>query len=556
MTSYPEPRYEPGFSVQYFFRLRVAEENTNGRQEKKRLASEVASRLVDYNSVGSIFAPRGVCENSTLVPRALVPSRYASPDSGTIDLRMKTFCFVLMSASLFAQPGNRMTPGLQPFISVGDPVVALEHVRVIDGTGAAPMEDQTIVIDHGKIAAVGRGVAVPQGARRMDLSGHTVIPGLVGMHEHMFYPSGEGIAIYNTNAYSFPRLYLASGVTTARTGGSMEPYTDLTVKRYIDEKRMPGPNFYITGPYLEGPGTPIMQSHLLSGPDDARRTVEYWASVGATSFKAYMHITRAELGAAIEAAHKLGLTVTGHLCSVTFPEAAALGIDNLEHGLNADTEFDPNKKPDECPQGNRTAFANLDIKSAPVQRTIHDLIEHKVAITSTLAVFDAGAPHRPPLDQRLLDVLTPQGAITYMQARARATDASNSTALDSLKKEEQFEYEFVKAGGYLMAGVDPTGNGGAMAGFGDLRNLELLVEADFTPVEAIQIATLNGAKFLKADAKIGSIAVGKQADLVVMQGNPATKISDVRNVRIVFKEGVGYDPEKLIKSVEHTVGLH
>jgi hypothetical protein len=250
--------------------------------------------------------------------------------------------------------------------------------------------------------------------------------------------------------------------------------------------------------------------------------------------------------------------VTGHLCAVGFREAAAIGIDNLEHGIEVDTEFDPGKQPDVCPSQNltRDTLVKLDIKSLPVQEMIRDLVSHNVAVTSTLAVFDAGAPHRPPLDQRLIDVLTPQGAITYLTARARASDSASSAALDALKKEEQFEYEFVKAGGLLMSGVDPTGNGGAMAGFGDLRNLELLVEADFTPVEAVKIATLNGAKWLKADDRIGSIANGKQADLVVIEGNPAAKISDVRNVRIVFKAGVGYDPEKLLKSVQHTVGLH
>jgi imidazolonepropionase-like amidohydrolase len=473
-------------------------------------------------------------------------------------MKLSVLLAAVAAVITYAQPPSRFNPGIDPFISVKEAVIALQHVRVIDGTGAPAAEDQTIVIDHGKIAAVGASPAIPPNARRIDLSGHTVIPGLVGMHEHLFYPSGEGIPIYTTQAYSFPRLYLASGVTTARTGGSMEPYTDLAVKRLIDSGRMPGPNFYITGPYLEGPGTPIVQSHLLNGPDDARKTVEYWASVGATSFKAYMHITRAELAAATETAHKLGLTITGHLCSVGFREAAAIGIDNLEHGLIVDTEFDLAKAPDACPQQNATRgqFAKLDLKSAPVQQTIRDLVSHHVAITSTLAVFDAGAPHRPPLDQRLLDVLTPQGAVTYMAARARATDSVNSTSLDSLKKEEQFEYEFVKAGGTLIAGVDPTGNGGAMAGFGDLRNLELLVEAEFTPVEAVKIATLNGAKFLKADDRIGSIAAGKQADLVVIQGNPVARISDVHNVKIIFKEGVGYDPERLIKSVDHTVGLH
>src|SRR5579885_1325338 len=427
----------------------------------------------------------------------------------------------------------------QSFISISDPVIALEHVRIIDGTGAAVKSDQTIVIDHGKIAAIesAASAAVPAGARRMDLSGHTVIPGLVGMHEHLFYPSGEGIPIYNEQAYSFPRLYLASGVTTARTGGSMEPYTDLNVKARIDSGRDPGPDFYITGPYLEGAGSPIEQLHQLSGPDDARRTVEYWAAEGVTSFKAYMHITRAELAAA---------------------DAAAIGIDNLEHGIEVDTEFDPGKRPDVCPSQTltRDTLVKLDIQSAPVQEMIRDLVRHNVAITSTLAVFDAGAPHRPPFDPRIVDVLTPQGAISYLEARTRATDSASTAALESLKKEEQFEYAFARAGGLLMSGVDPTGNGGAMAGFGDLRNLELLAEAGFSPAEAVKIATLNGAKWLGADSRIGSIEKGKQADLVVIRGDPSTRISDVRNVRMVFKNGAGYDPEKLIKSVNHTVGLH
>ena len=467
--------------------------------------------------------------------------------------------FVAVCVAFGQQPPNRLLPGTRPFVSVDAPVIALEHVRVIDGTGAPPAEDQTIVIDHGKIAAVGAAsrTAVPAGARRIDLANHTVIPGLVGMHEHLFYPSGEGVAQYNEQAFSFPRLYLACGVTTARTGGSLEPLTDLQVKRLIDSGRMPGPKMFITGPYLEGNG-PFLQMHMLQGPDDARKTVDYWAYEGATSFKAYMHISRAELAAAVNEAHKLGIKVTGHLCSVGFREAAAIGIDNLEHGLVVDTEFDPGKKPDECPSQTvtRDTFVKLEIKSAPVQQTIRDLVQRKVAVTSTLAVFDAMAPHRPPLDQRFLDVLAPQTALTYMASRARASDTTNPGALEQLKKEMQFEYDFVKAGGHLMAGVDPTGNGGAMAGFGDLRNLELLVEAEFTPVEAIKIATYNGAVWLGEQDHVGSIAPGKQADLVVIQGNPAARISDVRNVKMVFKDGVGYDPDKLLRSVAGSVGLH
>jgi len=475
---------------------------------------------------------------------------------------MRTFRIgFFMVFVLAAQPqANRLLPGIQPFLSTDAPVIALTHVRVIDGTGAAAAEDQTIVIDHGKIAAVGSAAntPVPAGAQRMDLAGHTVIPGLVAMHEHLFYPSGEGVAIYNGQGFSFPRLYLASGVTTARTAGSMEPVTDLKVKAMIDAGRMPGPKMYITGPYLEGAGTPFLQMQPLHGPEDARKTVEYWAYEGVTSFKAYMHITRAELATAVETAHKLGIKVTGHLCSIGFREAAAIGIDNLEHGIVVDTEFDPGKKPDECPSQTvtRDTIVKLDMNSAAVQQTIRELVQHNVAITSTLAVFDAMAPHRPPLDQKFLDVLTPQGALTYMSARTRASDNTNSGAMEQLKKEMQFEYNFVKAGGHLMAGVDPTGNGGAMAGFGDLRNLELLVEAEFTPLEAVKIATYNGAKYLNVLDKVGTIAVGKQADLVLIQGNPAARIADVRNVKMVFKDGVGYDPDKLIRSVTGQVGLH
>jgi imidazolonepropionase-like amidohydrolase len=361
--------------------------------------------------------------------------------------------------------------------------------------------------------------------------------------------------MYNEHAFSFPRLYLAAGVTTARTGGSLEPYTDLQVKKLVDEGRMPGPKLWITGPYLEGKGTFAAQMHELSGPDDATRTVNYWASEGVTSFKAYMYITRAELKAAVDAAHSHGIKVTGHLCSVGFREAAAIGIDNLEHGLLVDTEFHPGKEPDNCPpQGvTRAEIARLDIGSAPVRDMIADLVKHHVAITSTLAVFEAFDGGRPPVTQRFLDALNPEAAISYLQSRARSQAGSFTTAL---KKELEFEYAFVKAGGLLMAGADPTGNGGALAGFADQRNLELLVEGGFTPLEAIRIGTLNAAQFLSEQDRIGTISAGKQADLLVIDGNPAARIADLEKIKLVFKDGAGYDPGKLLESVRGAVGLH
>lgn len=449
---------------------------------------------------------------------------------------------------------SQFTPGLKPFIAVDAPVIAIEHVRIIDGTGAAPQEEQTIVIDHGRIQAVGQDgqVAIPANAHRIGLKNHTVIPGLVGMHEHLFYPSGGGVPLYIEQGMSFPRLYLAAGVTTARTAGTLEPYTDLNIKKMIDEGRMPGPKMYITVGYLEGKGSFAPQMPELTGPDDARNFVEYWAAQGAHSFKAYMHITRAELQSAIAAAHARGLKVTGHLCSIGFREAAALGIDNLEHGIVVDSEFQAGKQPDVCPPATSATLAQLDLTGEPVQQMIRDLVKHNVAVTSTLAVFQVA----PPLQPRFMEALSPSAALSYLAGRERLTDEQRKTSALRIKKEVEFERLFVKAGGLLMAGADPTGNGSTLAGYGDQRNIELLVEGGFTAVEAIRIATLNGAKFLGLEGQIGSVAVGKQADLVVLDGNPAAQIADVEKVKMVFKSGVAFDPAKLIESVRGHAGVH
>ncbi len=452
-----------------------------------------------------------------------------------------------------------MSPAVRQFVSVDAPVVALRGVRVIDGTGAPAVEDQTIVIVDGRIQTVGDRATtpVPQGAEVLELEGHTVIPGLVGMHEHLFYPAGSSPGLYPTLAVSFPRLYLANGVTTARTGGSMSPYLDLNVKKSIDAGTMAGPKMHLTAPYLEGEGSRFLQLHQLSGPEEARRMVNYWADLGFTSFKAYNYISRDELRAAVEEAHERGLKVTGHLCSVGFGEAAEIGIDNLEHGWRTNTEFTPGKVPDECPSGGQTSrtLADLDIESDEVQEVIRNLVEQGVAITSTLVVNEASMPNRPIMPQRALDTMSAQAQANFFRRRAQSALNVNPLSDVLFRKEMEFQYAFAEAGGLLIAGVDPTGNGGALPGFGDLRNIELLVEAGFSTEEAIRISTLNGAQFLGEADRIGTIAPGKQADLVVILGNPAADVSEILNVEIVFKDGIGYDSAKMIDSLKGVVGL-
>jgi len=472
-----------------------------------------------------------------------------------------TFCFLVLPALCMAQAPPKLAPEVRAFVKEDAAVMALMHVRVIDGTGAAPRADQTLVIRDGKIAALGDAAStkVPEGAKILDLSGRTAIPGLVGMHDHMYYPSPGGAPpLYPQHAASFPRMYLAGGVTSIRTTGSVEPYADLELKRDIDEGKMAGPKIHVTGPYLEGPGAFAMQMHQLKDAEDARHTVEFWIAQGVTSFKAYMNITPEELGTATKTAHAHGIKVTGHLCSIGFREAAALGIDDLEHGLVVDTEFLPGKKPGLCPNPAEAekALLTLEVTSGPIHEMIRDLVAHHVAITSTLPVFETFVPNRAPLDARVLDAMLPEARISYLRRRALISDGAAKSDWSALfKKELEFERGFVKQGGTLLAGLDPTGYGGVIAGFGDQREVELLVEAGFTPVEAIHIATSNGAEFLGELDKIGTLAVGKQADLAVVDGDPSENIKDIEKVEIVFKDGVGFDSAKLIESVRGLVGL-
>jgi imidazolonepropionase-like amidohydrolase len=470
---------------------------------------------------------------------------------------------LVASVDLFAQS---LSPRVREFVKVDSPVVALTHIRVIDGTGAPAREDQTVILSHGKIESVSGAASavVPKDAQVLDLHGYSVIPGLVGMHDHMFYPMGNGV--FGEMAFSFPRLYLAGGVTSIRTTGSLEPYTDLELKKSIEAGETPGPKMHVTGPYLEGKGSWAIQLHQLSGPEDATKTVHFWLDQGVDNFKAYMFITPAELSAAIVAAHKRGAKVTGHLCSVGFREAAALGIDDLEHGLLVDTEFLPEKKPGQCPEKpeDPILISKLDVNAGPLHEMIMDLIQHHVAVTSTLPVFEMGSfTGRPTLQKRVLDALSPDARAAILERRVRSSDSSLlrqqygsdvSPWPAAFKKEMEFEHAFAQAGGLLLAGLDPTGMGGVIAGFGDQREVELLVEAGFTPVEAIHIATANGAQYLGEADKIGAIAPGKQADLVVIKGDPSKKIEDIENVETVFKDGIGYDSAKLIESVRGMVG--
>lgn len=460
-------------------------------------------------------------------------------------------------ASATAPRPASFAPAVERFIAVRAPVIAIRNVVLVDGTGAEPRPGMTVIVEGDRIAAVGpeSSVAVPAGSEIIDGTGRTVTPGWVMLHEHMFYPSGS--ARYNTNEISFPPLYLGGGATTIRTGGSMEAYTDLRLRDQINAGEIAGPRMDVTGPYLEGPGGFVRGLPELRTPAEARTHVGFWADRGVTSFKAYNLIDRATLGAAIDAAHARGIKVTGHLCSITYREAADLGIDDLEHGFRVATDWVEGKEPDVCPDGRARAlsYAGLELDGPAFLDVVDHLVEEDVAVTATPPVFERGSTGRPLPPEGALETILPTLRERVVERYTQARDNPNPDAQAAFEKMQRALKLFVERGGTLVVGIDPTGGGDVVAGFGNQRAVQLLVEAGFTLEEAVKISTLNGARYLEAGDVIGSVEVGKRADMILHEGDLRTDLEALRRPVIVFKDGVGFDALALLGSVKGTVGL-
>jgi enamidase len=462
------------------------------------------------------------------------------------------FCISINLPMLgFAQ----LTYPIRQFIAFDDSVISLTHCMLTDVITLKTLPDQTITLRNGLITVIGpsSSTPVPKEARVVDCTGKSVLPGLVLMHEHMYYPALSMNPLYvhyKQLPVTFPKLYLACGATTVRTAGSIEPYSDLALKRDIDLGKIVGPSMEITAPYLEGKGSFAPQLHELSGPQEAKAFVNFWADEGFTSFKAYNLLDRATLKAAIDAAHARGLKLTGHLCSITYREATDLGIDQLEHGFFASTDFVPGKKEDQCP-GVADPLATADPDSPAFKTLVSYLVSHKIVLTSTLAVFEGFVAADTVYRQEFLDAMAPDTREMFLKYYSKRRSPAGAQRME---KGMRMEKAFADAGGLLTVGTDPTGNGSVLAGYGSQEAIELLVKEGFTPLQAIRIATYNGAKALGMENTIGSIQVGKRADLVVVDGDIASDITKIRKVQWVFKKGVGFDSKKLFDKVKGQVG--
>jgi imidazolonepropionase-like amidohydrolase len=467
---------------------------------------------------------------------------------------------ILAPGQALAQRAAAFHQRVKLYVVHDSPTIRIDDVRVIIGTGEPAQARQSIVIRDGRIVRIGPIGSLAKEAADVviDGKGRTVMPGLVMMHEHLLFldPLADAPS-YLSEPLASPKAYLAYGATTIRTAGTFSGSDDIQVARMIRDGQVVGPDINVTAPFLEGNGSFAFQMVPIADPARARQIVNFWADAGATSFKIYMNLSRDVLAAVIAEAHKRGLQVTGHLCSITFHEAAAAGIDGLEHGVVVATDFVPDKKPDRCPTGDVAGDALLALKADGPEMTelIATLVQHKVAITSTLAVFAAGIVNWFPAADDLA-MLNEQSQIWAWKSltRINRTPERRERAARLLQAEMQFERAFVAAGGTLLVGTDPTGWGGTLPGPGNHAAIRLLVEAGFTPLEAIRIATYAGAKFQGVDNRVGTLAVGKQADILLIDGKPDEDITQLGRIDLVFKNGIAFDPTRLKDSLRGKIG--
>jgi len=469
----------------------------------------------------------------------------------------KLFPTVLAICAFFsALAQEQLTDQTKAFVTHERGTYLLQNLILIDGTGGAAKANQDILIVGDKIEKVGVDLPVPKGATAINMDGKSAMPGMVMLHEHLFYPKTTPDANYGVDqmSYSFPRLYLAGGVTSMRTAGSIMPQADLNIKKAIGRGEVPGPKMDVTSPHIDREGVGIFELGAIDSPEGAARAVNYYADMGITSIKVYNFITRDDLKAIVAAAHARNMKVTGHICSITYREAADIGIDNLEHGFFSCSDFVKGKQVDICdPFEMRKALLTIPVDSKEVTELITHLVSKKVALTSTINVFEPYTG-REVVPGGGIDALFPN-AKEKVYKRWASKQGRDSLDYLAFNKAKVWEKAFYDAGGLLVAGTDPTYDGRIVAGYANMRLLELFVEMGFSIPETIKICTLHGATYLEQAASIGTLEAGKIADLLIMDNDISKDISAIRSLNIVFKNGIGYDSKKLFKAAEGYVGI-
>ena len=450
---------------------------------------------------------------------------------------------VIPTATVAPLPESDLS--FQAFPITEGEIIALVNGRVIDGTGEPAWSDWTVLIQGTRIIDAGPNVVIPEGARRVDLTGQTLLPGMFDMHGHLYSFNGQSLT---AEFVTYPRLYLAGGVTTLFTAGDFDPRGAISLRENIGNDAAVGPQILTAGPYFSGGNAP---SWMLTAttPEEMRALYEAWNDQ-IDGVKTYTGIPEDQFILLLEAAHADGLRVTGHLESISGIRAIELGIDGIEHGLFSMSEFFP-QIPSASFRAQYCAISQLDVTSSEVTVIVEALVSQGTYLDPTIVVFQPELPDFEPLVTDWEKYLDP-GAVMPLR-RALRSIIQPTCLKEALEKQSQFVKAVHDRGGLIVTGTDPV-IPILLPGYSLHRELQNLVEAGLSPLEAIRAATLNAAIATQLDSQKGTIAAGKIADLVIVEGNPDEDITAIGNTILVFKEGIPYLPEALRKSVEGQIG--
>jgi imidazolonepropionase-like amidohydrolase len=411
--------------------------------------------------------------------------------------------------------------------------VAYVGARLIDGTGRAPVDKATIVVRDGKLVSVGAGIAVPSGARTVDLAGKTILPGLWDMHAHI-------------EQVEWGPLYLAAGVTTVRDCGNELDFIR-AVRDSIDAGNGVGPRILLAC-IVDGDGEAVVGNERLRTTDEIPALIKRFADAGCAQVKIYSSMPPALVAPLAQAAHKAGMTVTGHVPhGMGAVRAVQAGFDQINHvdyvaRALAPKRYDPNAFL-ERPMYFRSIM-EADVDSPAAKDTLAFFAKHGTVVDPTMAageLFSSTPAEESSHEPGLAKVAPP-----LRQALAGGSPASElGDARAFFAKLLSVLRALHRAGVPIVAGTDQGVPGHSLH-----RELELYVDAGFTPMEAIQAATLVPARVMGKAGELGTVEAGKRADFIVIDGDPLADIRAVRKISLVVAGGKAFDPAALWRSVD------
>jgi len=411
--------------------------------------------------------------------------------------------------------------------------LAIVGATMIDGTGKPPIPDAAVIVEDGRIVAAGprASVKVPAGATVIDARGKTLLPGLWDMHAHF-------------EQVEWGPIYLAAGVTTVRdVGNELEFIT--AVRHAIDDGHGLGPRLLLAG-VVDGTGPLALGVERVDSPEDAARWVREYKNAGFQQMKIYSSVKLPELKAVCDAAHAAGMTVTGHIPGgISLVQAIEAGMDQVNHIQYPLAAIAPAPRPGATREQRFSAVADADLASPEAQRMIQFLKQHGTVIDPTLALMEMNfhsaeqpvssfEPGVLAVAPELAQPLTSGGLPADLAPTGRRVFEKMVALVGALHK----------AGIPIVAGTDQ-----AVPGHSLHREIELYVQAGFTPMEAIQAATLVPAQVMGVEKDTGTIEVTKRADLILLDANPLDDIHNIRRVSSVVANGVLYPTAKLWESV-------